>query len=408
VRCYPLCAGLSLATLIAAERAAAEPGAQPPAAGTTSEPGARAARARVVILRAAGDDDLLREAATRLHAELGAAGFDVVQIERPGGAAAPGAIRAAMEQAARDTGAFAAATASRSGAGATVDLWIVDRVTDKTVIRTLGSGGTSAPTVIAVRAVELLQASLLEANDPARAAAAAGTGAADGGDGAPPPAGRLPEDVARWMASRPGAPPPSTPPQTALLEGVAMEAGLTLLQSADGVGPAASPFLRLSIGTRTRTRTRTRIDPRLPERDDAGAGVLAGRLTLAGPTFAPALSGSAGSISVRQELAAFELVYAPTATATLVPLFSAGAGAYHLHAVGDPRPPFQSASGDVWALVVGAGAGLGLRINDRAAALLDLQMLLTQPRPVIQLAGETLGSAGRPTFAGFLGLVARL
>jgi hypothetical protein len=136
--------------------------------------------------------------------------------------------------------------------------------------------------------------------------------------------------------------------------------------------------------------------------------VLAGRLTIAGPTFAPPLEGRAGTISVRQELAALEAVYAPAASAPIVPVFSAGAGAFHLHAVGAPRPPYMSARGDVWAAFLCAGAGFGVRLSDRTAALVALNALFTEPRAVIHLAGEPLGSAGRPTFAVFFGLSVRL
>jgi hypothetical protein len=112
-------------------------------------------------------------------------------------------------------------------------------------------------------------------------------------------------------------------------------------------------------------------------------------------------------MSVRQELAALEIVYALEASAPIVPVVSAGAGAYHLKGVGAPRPPYMSASGHVWAGFACAGAGLGVRLSDRAAALVDLHVIFTEPRAVILLAGEPVGSAGRPTFAGFFGLIAQ-
>ena len=114
------------------------------------------------------------------------------------------------------------------------------------------------------------------------------------------------------------------------------------------------------------------------------------------------------SESVRQELAAIELVYALPVDGPVVPVFSAGAGAYHLRIAGAPDPPLQGATGDVWAALAGAGVGAAIRLTDRVAAMADVQVLVTEPRPVVQLAGETLGTAGRPTFAGFLGLLARL
>lgn len=334
-------------------------------------------RSRVVLISAATDDDVLREAGTRLQAELNAAGFDVVRIERA--ATEERELRALMERAARDEGAFAAATISRAEAGAEVDLWIVDRVTDKTVIRTIEDGGTAAPSVLAVRAVELLQASLLEATAARSARDAPPAKSPPPAESAPPArAAKLPQDVARWLS------PPL--PRPGILEGVAMEAGAVMLQSAGGIGPAVGPMLRLSFGA-----------PR-----------LAGRLTVAGPAVAPALAGAFGTLSVRQELALLELVYVFPGDGALVPVLSAGAGAYHLYAAGDPIPPYQAATGDVWSVLAGAGAGAGLRLSDRTTALADLHVLLTEPRPVVKLAGEELGTAGRPTVAFSLGILTRL
>ena len=365
-----------LAAALAAGRAAAQPAPAPAAP-------AAAAPSRVVFVAAAGDDEILREAATRLRAELRAAGFEVTVADRPavgpGGAEQPVAaddLRASMGRVARDAGAFAAASLSRVGSRAVVDLWIVDRATGKIMLHRVSGGGASAPSVVAVRAVELLQASLLEAS--ARRGEAA--------DGGPAPPG-----VERRRTPAPHPPAPAAP-RPGLLEGVTVAAGAFVLQSADGVGPALGPALRLSIG------------PPWP----VARGAFAGRLTLAGPAVAPALSGPLGEVSVRQELAALELVYALPVDGPVVPVFSVGAGAYHLRVSGAPDPPFRSAVGDVWAALASAGAGVGIRLTDRVAALAEVQLLLTEPRPVIQLDGETLGTAGRPTFASFLGILARL
>jgi hypothetical protein len=183
-----------------------------------------------------------------------------------------------------------------------------------------------------------------------------------------------------------------------------MGVGVALLQSADGIGPAVGPALRLSFGARLGPDPADRAA--LPPA--AAPATLAGRLSVAGPALAPALSGEAGTASVRQELALLELVYAFPAGGPLVPVLSAGAGAYHLHLAGAPDPPLRPAEGGVWAALAGAGAGVGLRLTERAALLADVQVLVAQPRPVVQLGRETLGTAGRPTFSGFLCLLARL
>ncbi|WP_044985900.1 hypothetical protein [Sorangium cellulosum] len=377
MRSFTLLASLLLAPALAPARAAAAPPAPSQQAA--------AAASRVVIVEADADDPLVREAATRLRAELGAAGFEVVRVPRGREADA----RAALERAAQDEGAFAAAAIFRSRAGATADLWIVDRVTQKTVVRTVEVSGAAAPSVMAVRAVELLQASLLEASLLSSRAPPEG---AAGGERA-----AVPEDVRRWMAPvrrRAGADPAPAAERPGMLAGFGVQAGLAALLSAGGIGPALGPALRLSYGA------------------GAGGGALpaglAARLTFAGPAIGPALEGALGAVSVRQEMALLEAVWAPETGAAFSPVLSAGVGGVHLFIAGDPLPPLRSATGEVWSIAASLGGGAGLRLTDRAALLLDVHAIFAEPRAVVTLGGERLGTAGRPTFAGFLGLLVRL
>ncbi|WP_437281649.1 hypothetical protein WME90_14165 [Sorangium sp. So ce375] len=336
----------------------------------------------MALVEAGADDALVREAATRLQAELGAAGFEVVRVVR----APEGDVRAELERAAKETGAFAAATIVRSRTGATADLWIVDRVTQKTVVRAVEAAGAAAPSVMAVRAVELLQASLLEASLREPQGRAAGDGGA-----------AVPDDVHRWMAPvqrKAGMTP--APVRVGMLAGVGLEAGFGALLSADGIGPAVGPALRLSYGGGA------------DGRGGALPAGLAARLTFAGPTLGPALDSELGTVSVRQEMAFLEAVWALDTGGALSPVLSAGVGGLHLFVSGDPRPPLRSATGEVWSVGAIVGGGAGLQLTERATLLADLHAIFAEPRAVVTLGGERLGTAGRPTFAGFLGLLMRL
>ncbi|WP_437536008.1 hypothetical protein WME79_15560 [Sorangium sp. So ce726] len=370
---------LLLGLLLASAPAVARADAAPPGAPSRK---AEAAASRVVIVEAGVDDPLVLEAATRLRAELGAAGFEVVRVVR----APEGDLRAGLERAAKEAGAFAAATIVRSRTGATADLWIVDQVTQKTVVRAVEASGAAAPSVMAVRAVELLQASLLEASlQEPRGRAADEGGAA------------VPDDVKRWMAPvqrRAGMTP--APGRAGMLAGVGVEAGFGALLSVDGVGPALGPALRLSYGVGA---------------DGHGGALpagLAARLTFAGPTLGPRLEGEHGTVSVRQEMAFLEAVWALDTGGAISPVLSAGVGGIHLFVSGDPLPPLRSATGDVWSVAAALGGGAGLRLTERAALLVDAHAIFAEPRAVVTLGGERLGTAGRPTFAGFLGLLVRL
>ncbi|AUX46466.1 hypothetical protein SOCE26_079720 [Sorangium cellulosum] len=115
----------------------------------------------IAVLCAPGDRFGLR-----VVAELESLGFRVELLDP----AAEPVSRASLEASARQAGAIAAIRAIPSGRG--VEVWIADRVTGKTVLREMasraGDGGAEEldDAALALRVVELLRASLLEASLP--------------------------------------------------------------------------------------------------------------------------------------------------------------------------------------------------------------------------------------------------
>jgi hypothetical protein len=105
---------------------------------------------RVLLARSNGP----REAGVfrRLEAELRLAGFEIVQHDVSGTVA-----RSVLDTLAQQQKAFAAVALTE--AGRSIDVWIEDRLTGKTLIRTLVAADDA---VIATRAAELLQASFVE------------------------------------------------------------------------------------------------------------------------------------------------------------------------------------------------------------------------------------------------------
>jgi hypothetical protein len=98
---------------------------------------------------------------TRLHSELDALGLTVRVVAAPAGDRNP----RTLERAAREVGAFAALRIVPWEGG--IEVWIADRVTGKTLLRELVvAPGEAADEVVALRAVELLRASLLELELP--------------------------------------------------------------------------------------------------------------------------------------------------------------------------------------------------------------------------------------------------
>ncbi len=115
---------------------------------------ARPAGERVALVRPAAAEQVWPEVEQRTRAELQAAGFEVVTVVLDSTADLEGISATAR--------ALAAVQITRGGPGRGVTVHVVDRVTGKSSSRTLDAGATPEPERIALRAVELLYASLLE------------------------------------------------------------------------------------------------------------------------------------------------------------------------------------------------------------------------------------------------------
>ncbi|WP_441292540.1 hypothetical protein ACSRUE_21020 [Sorangium sp. KYC3313] len=195
------------------------------AAGAALAEGARAGETRteapstIAVLCAPGDRFGLR-----IVAEIESLGF---RAERLDPAAEP-ASRASLEASAREVGAIAAIRAVPSERG--VEIWIADRVTGKTVLREMADGGGTpdSDAALALRAVELLRASLLEAGLPA------------------PPPGEVP--ATREIREKLRVRAPDTPPAPAQRPSPALRLSLApgALLSPGGFGAAVSIDVGLS------------------------------------------------------------------------------------------------------------------------------------------------------------------
>ena len=308
------------------------------------------ARSTVALVRSSSGDHVLREARTRLRAELLDAGFDVVEVDR-----APGDPRAEVEDSAPATSGFATVAMSRAGDGAFADIWISDHVTGKTVVRRLEVGADpEAPAVLAIRALELLRASLLEV-------------AAQGVPSQPPMA--APKDVMKWIEpALPQAPP------SPLLRGTALGLGALALHGLRGIGLAVGPTIDVSYGV----------------------GSWFARATVAGPLFGPELHTTSGSATIRQEFAALAVGWA-SAPKPLGAYAWVGAGAFDLHTDGSAVAPERGTSGSVVSFLGAAAIGGLARVGPRLALTADVEALVLDPRPIVVIAGRDAGSVGGPS-----------
>jgi hypothetical protein len=294
----------------------------------------------VVLVRPPVSDKVLVEAFNRLRAELGLQAFEVVVVDAPAGPNTPETI----DRLAQEKGAFAAISFARRADTTTADVWIADRATGKTTVRTLALRGVEdAPSVLAVRSVDLLRESLRELGP---------------GDAPPPEVAHVdrrpvPPEVRAFARTE-------VPAWRLRLEGTA------LVETA-GIGVGYGVGLALLH--------------RFSERFDAGVG-------LAGPLVGASYEPSTGSASVRQELAWLEL----DATAYRAGPFgmkgTLGLGVYHLEARSEVSPPWSSRSDQVTSLSASLGLLLELHATAAVSALAGVSAIALTPRPGVAVGPE--------------------
>lgn len=329
--------------------------------------GAAAARAQdgrpvVVLVRPAISSPMIDEMLGRTQAELAASGFEARIVT-----GVPGeAPRRSVEQA--DADAIAAIAVVDPAGDATVEVWVDDRLSGKVSIRPLVARETDehkAAAVLAIQAVELLRASLVEIAraDPEEPAPAA-----------PPPRDTPPAAAVAFARGPEGASPRAE---------LSLAAGPAGILTFDPVLPQLAPSLALALTT---------------------PGGLGGRLRWVGPGLGPDLDVEAGEVAVSTWLLTGGALLAPRTTGRWFGFAAVDAGVLRLTAEGTLAPPATGRSGSSIAAAFLAGGGGGLRLTDHVAVVAEAQLLLTAPRVSIEVGGQTVATAGRPDALMSLGL----
>jgi hypothetical protein len=320
----------------------------------------RAEAALVVLVRPATQTAVVTEALTRIRGELIADGFEVSVIDAPAGSD-PASVLARADQ---QTGAAATIGLFLHADASAAELWVVDRLTNKTVVRRVEmtpSAGTSMPEVLARRSVELLRASLLEILVDAQKRPSL----------TPAPHAQ----ASRWVAR-------ALEPRRSIF---GVEAGAQVLAGFGGIGAAILPVarLRLALGER-----------------------MATRLTLSGLGTRPVVETPVGTATVNQELALLEFLgdIAP-ASWQLRPTVSLGGGPYHIGIEGSANAPYAALHDGAVTFAADAGAGLAWSLTSSFALALEGHALILAPYPVISFLGVDTVETGRPLVSGALTLV---
>jgi hypothetical protein len=318
--------------------------------------------ALVVLVRPSAQSAVVSEAITRIRGELIADGFEVSIVDAPPGADPASVLARADQQAgaAATLGLFLHADASAA------ELWVIDRLTSKTVVRrvemTRAPTG-SVPEVLARRSVELLRASLLEILVDAQKRPA------------DKPAPRA--QASRWAAQA----------LEARRSNWGIEAGAQVLAGFGGVGGAVMPVGRVRVV--------------LSER-------VAARLTLSGLGTRPRVDTAEGTATVSQEVGLLELIGEIAPRSWLRPSLSVGAGAYHIGVVGNAASPYAGLDGGRFVFAADAGAGLAISLTSAFALSLEGHAMLITPRPVIRFLQVETAEVRTPLLSGALTLVGRL
>ncbi len=331
-------------------QARAAPGEAPPAG-----PYDEAAALRVVLVRPADADPITLEALFRIRGELTAEGFSVALVDAP---SIPGGA---------DDGAPAA-----PASGVTIrltlntvrhvaELVVTDRLRSKKLTRwidTRDAAPDHLAEVLAVRSVELVRASLAELSLPG---------------GSPPP------------AARPPAPPAAPAVPSASEASWGLEAGMSVLVSPPGVGPAALGLARVRF---------------------APVRWLELRVAFAGLGTSPRVDGPEGaSARVTQLLVLSEVALRPWPDLRVRPSFALGAGALEVSAEGEALSPYRGAEVAGWSAVLGGGAGAEVRVNARFGVATELRAFAAIPYPSVRFLGEEAARVGVPGLLGSVTLV---
>jgi hypothetical protein len=295
---------------------------------------------KVVLVRPPAPDEVLSEAFNRLRAELTLQGFDAEVVELDASTSSP----EALAELARKEAAFAGISLTRRVGAPTAVVCIADRVTGKISQRTLAlSQEPDAPSVLAVRAADLLRSSLREFST----------------DQKPPPEvvgvdrSPIPAAVQRWARA------PSTR--------VRLDVRAALLGVTQRFGPGFAPSLALSY--------------RVLERVSLG-------VQGAGPSLGAAYQASLGSASVRQELLLARVLGAVFQSPLLELRPTLAAGIYHLDARGEVEPPLLARSAQVTSFAGGVGLEAALRLSQVLLLGVELSALELTPRPAIAVLND--------------------
>jgi len=341
---------VAAATVAALTPAARFAHAAPDARATVAVP----AVTKVTVVDPPADDRILVEAGVRIRAELDAAGLSNRALTCAGG----------VGSAACDATASAAAIAlSRQDGLATIRViaTLPDGYELHRLIRVPGAAGGDDPSVLAVRAVELLRDIYLD----------------------------IPRDFPHHDGPAPETPKPAAvaqapaPPPVSERKPLRVFLGAALLTGRRGLGPAVAPVLCIAL--------------------PVGYG-LSLAATASGPFEKLIGDADTGTATTTQALAMigarYELVFGQFS-----PFASLATGIHYIRAEQTPTPSMsQITANDAISPLIAFGAGVSVWVRRWLAATAQLESFYTQPITDVTVNNVPVGRAGGPSLLAQIGL----
>jgi hypothetical protein len=314
--------------------------------------------ASIAIVRPSSSTPATTEALNRLQGELSALGLEVGLVERPT------EHRGSTSEARDELGRMAAdrkLDALIDVVGETspeaVEIWIVEPSSRKlhlSRVRIEPSSPNAAET-LAIRAIEVLRSNFVEIDLAARARSEAPL---------PPP----PRDEPPKRASEPK-------------ERLGLEAGLAVLGSVGGVGPALLPLVRF---------------------DWAASSWLVAQAALAGLGTRPTIESTLGKATVSQSYGLLGLGYVPPFDSAVRPFLSLSAGALRTALEGQADSPAEGHFVEQWSFLVDMGLGVRFRISEQYYVTPAFHLEVATPYVVVHFVDDEVARLGNPNLVASL------
>ena len=312
-----------------------------------------ASAASVMLVQPRSPSPAIAEAIVRVRGELISEGFQVEVMEEVKGTES----RGWLEQLAVAHKADAVVAILGDETPDSVEVWVIDQVTEKTVVRRIPFKPQSdlAPKTFAIHTLELLRASFLEID--LRLA------------GRPSGAKLVPPEVVRFVdGERP----------TSQGRGFSIEVGGTAVIGVSDLGPAILPVMRLGWAIRPS---------------------LAAQVTVAGFGSRSSVHNDVGSAQVAEEFAVLGARYRFLLGRRLRPTLSLSAGALHTRAEAQTQTdsPYRGRDAALWSFLLDSGAGLGVAFAEQFEIALTAHAQIAEPYPAVRFARSVVATSTRPS-----------